>query len=366
MNRGGQREARRLGERNERIGGGRMLAHGLLALASFAATAAAIGARLPAPSSQGLHKRVELFREHKDEVDVLFLGSSNAMCSLIPSVFEDELARLGHELRAYTLGVPGVINFEADYLLECVLDCEPARMRWLIMELSEWKLSSRNELVSDRAIRWHTPRRTCKLLAVEWRRQDATLREKLATTRAHARMALARLANAGQLQHGLAERLGVRAVEEDVAVEAIARERGYMALEDGANPGALRAHEQFLESPEKYLRGLQAWGRKLQRAQASSAHNVAHLAERLALCEGMPAELVHVIYPSDEPAPELQALARDGLVPELWAFNRPDLYPSLYEREKRFDGRHMNRRGAEEFSRICAQRFARHLAELAN
>ena len=45
----------------------------------------------------------------------------------------------------------------------------------------------------------------------------------------------------------------------------------------------------------------------------------------------------------------------------VFAFNNPEIFPTLYQVESRWDFAHLNDKGAREFTRFMAEQFAQYL-----
>jgi len=341
---------------------GRALLLGLVWLAAFLGTARLVRGALPWPESNGLRAKWEYFVEHEDEYDLVFVGSSHVLCSIVPLELERELAARGHELRAFNFGVPGMLSFESDHVLRCILEREPARLRWIVVELSEWKPDPRMALDTQRAVFLHGPERTAAILESQWL-VALGWREQLSRTLAHLRLMARHLGNAGELSKWLGTRVGVLAPEAGMEREEIARTQGYQALEDANDPGARKGRQRFLNTLPAYRRQIGSMEAERAAVRELEPHLLPPLRRRMALFEGRDLELIHVVYATEDASPQLDLLAREGLVPRLWAFNRPDRYPRLYREEVRYDDRHLLREGALEFTRLFADRFARFLEE---
>ena len=70
-------------------------------------------------------------------------------------------------------------------------------------------------------------------------------------------------------------------------------------------------------------------------------------------------EPIFVIPPTVRPEENLVGALPEGLT--IFHFNRPAEYPQLFLPENRVESRHLNERGASEFTRLVAERFADHV-----
>ena len=77
--------------------------------------------------------------------------------------------------------------------------------------------------------------------------------------------------------------------------------------------------------------------------------------------EAMGAEPVFILSPAMKPRCEVHQAYREGLLPNLIAIDDARTHPRLYKVENRFDAEHLNRTGAEIYTRLLADRFAEYL-----
>ena len=110
----------------------------LLCGVGFFGVSAAIRPLMPTPNEYGFDEKFEYFAEHKDEFDVLAIGSSRVWRGFIPEDFDAEMELRGESLRSYNLGVGGMRVWEMDYLLRQVLALKPAKLRYVFIEGGDW------------------------------------------------------------------------------------------------------------------------------------------------------------------------------------------------------------------------------------
>ena len=323
---------------------------------AFLFVAAIVRANLRPPAASGLRNKFEYFAEHKDEYDVVFVGSSHVLCSVIPEVFEQELSQRGVEVRAFNFGVPGMLSFETDEYVRRILELEPARLKWLVCELSTWRLDKRYLIVTDRTVAWRTPERTMAVLEVEWLR-DLPLSTRLSDTIGHLELLGRYVGNVGELQKRLAADLGVRDVDPGMSREEVDDGQGYQALEVSGDEGAAKARAEFLLSIPAYRKRVDNLLARRAAVDGVSPLQRPPLARRLALFDEHGVDVVHVVFATDKPEAQPLLMARENEL-RLWSFCDPDRYAELYEVENRFDARHLARSGAEAFTRLLAERFA--------
>ncbi|MEM7311228.1 MAG: hypothetical protein AAF682_31460 [Planctomycetota bacterium] len=329
---------------------------------SFLASAAGLRALLGFPEASGLKRKLAHYEADPEGFEVVFVGSSNVLCSVLPDVFREELKLRGHDVRAYNLGVPGMLSFETDHLVRHVLETRPERLRWMFVELTEWRPDPRMSDPTERTVFWHTPERTAAMLETARSYEGLGGRELFDFARDHLELCLWRLGNVGRVQQRLMLLLGAREPDRWTGLMTPAVEGGYLALEEIGHEGAEKGRERFLADMGRYQNQVAELRRQEVPAGPPAAHLVPPAERQLAFFEGTGVEPIHVLFATSHPTPTLLQLgAEEGPLPELWAFNDPRAHPELYKPRSRYDSRHLNRPGAERLTRLLAQRFADHL-----
>ena len=332
--------------------------------ASFLAVSGLLRSFQEWPTSSGLRAKVQHYEADPEGFDVVFVGSSNAMCSILPPLFEAEMAARGHALRAYNLGLPGMLSFETDHMARRVLAGRGERLRTVFLELTEWRPDPRLADSSERSVYWHTPERAAVLLRTALASESLEPAQALGFARDHLELTLWRLANLGSLQRPALRRLGL--IEPDAWELAVqpSVEGGFLALEELDNEGARQGRQRFLARLPRYQAQVQALRRQWAASGANEppAHSLPGARAQAALFEGTGVEPIHLLFATAAMAEGLEALGgEDGPLEELWAFNDPRRFPELFQLDARYDSRHLNRAGAEALTRLLAERYARHL-----
>lgn len=334
-----------------------------VALASCWSVCGVVRAALPWPAASGLQAKRAWWAAHKDEVDVLLLGSSRVARGYVPAVIEEELAAAHRPLTVFNFGVIGMASYEADHVLDWVLSTRPARLRWIVLEPESWRPDrpGKVEKLSPRDVHWRTARLTSKslravfLAGAPWDVTLASCLEQLA------RFGM-RATNLGRLRWWLEQSLAPDDDEGTPSLEEVARHRGWQ-------PYAAQHSEQFLRMIAIHERrgAASAYGRMVESVRAMTSpdsvlltFDVASVDEQVRAVRRAGAEPIHAIGPSVREKPWIRALARGGHIPWLLDYQDPDAFPELYDMAYRYDTDHLNVPGAREFSR----RFGRDLAAL--
>src|SRR5262245_19965519 len=86
-----------------------------IAVVSFGIVAIGLRQLVPWPEEYGLRAKYDWYRDHKDEFDGVFIGSSRVFRGFDPLVVDGELATRGVPARTFNLGVGGMVTFEMDF-----------------------------------------------------------------------------------------------------------------------------------------------------------------------------------------------------------------------------------------------------------
>ncbi len=301
--------------------------------------------------------KVIYFDAHKDEFDLVFVGSSQVWRQVSPQAFDEELARAGLRSTSFNFGLPGMTFPETVHTALWILERRPARLRWLVLELRPVlpHMHPENDL-SRRQIQWHTP----AVLGLLARANLASERgpvEGLAALLVHLRHFLHREANVALGLPWLARALGRTDDVDPAAVRA-----------DGCEPIELEARtdrelqerrREFLaevgELPER-VREVRA-----EEHRAARPYELAALSWLVARLRARGVEPIFMISaPSWDAQGEFEDAARRGVLPTLLAYDDPVRFPEFYAAESLFDFGHLGTRGALLYTR----RLARDVAEV--
>jgi hypothetical protein len=328
-------------------------AHGLacaLALLAFAAGSTLVGTCLSPRAPEALGGTWEEFRARKDEVDVLFLGTSRVFRGIETRIVDEELARAGMELRSCKVAVAGARPLPQDHLLRRILAMEPARLKWILLEIGPLGMTlpdlqgfdEDREPVHARDIPWHTPRQTGMALAAV-RRAQLPLGRKLSLALRHLDLLGRNLTNLGALAERFTPSRRERALRrrapgapERAALDEFLRER--RAVHDAA---------RYRELPRKV-------SEQNRLPVALDEIDIDFYPEQVRAAAARGIELLHLTMPAAEGSPEAARLQELGILPSLLHFNDPERFPELFRHESRFNEGHLNLQGAERLSRLLA------------
>jgi hypothetical protein len=330
---------------------------------AFLAVAAFLRPWVPPPEADEMAARLAWFAEHKDEFDLVLIGSSNFRLGVDPRRFDETLAHLGHPVRSFNFGVEGMNAFEGRQLLDRVLAMEPKRLRWAVIELvqlrpSEW--IGRNPW-TDRVVGWHDLQRSAEVVE-SLRRAKLSASDRIHWLQMHLRHTAWRLSNIGQGPRMASALLGLDAAAMAEAFEKISKNLGFRPLgifRSDQSPRARRELER--EWAEKMARF-----EETRRATASTSRfDPAPIQRQVAALEKRGIEPIYVIAPIGRGTPLVEQLIAEGKLPEPLIYNRPEEFPELYDVDHRHDVTHLNARGARIWSPILAEDVARRMDEAA-
>ncbi|MEM7306302.1 MAG: hypothetical protein AAF682_06515 [Planctomycetota bacterium] len=334
--------------------------------ACFAATAVAVRAWIPMPPHYDLQDKLRYFAEHKDEFDLVFVGSSATFRNFVPEVVDEGLAAEGLEVRSFNFGVVGFRSFETDYMVRWILAQEPARLKWIVLEPPPFDppfdytglQASKTEL----AVHSHTLEETELILRSVWL-ADLEPRVKYDESIRHLKLLGMNLGNIGRGPAALQAHL-----DRDpdwVAPPWLADGRGFQAVED--RPG-------FKEpAPDKDpLRDRAAYRDRAVAMEAANRagaslerYNFTALRRQIGAIRGAGVEPIYCLSPMVFAMPEALALDELGELPNFLPFHLPKTYANLFRPELRIDLTHYRREGASQFSRFLAPRLAEILKRTA-
>jgi hypothetical protein len=326
------------------------------ALATFFAAAALVRATVPFPAEDAIDLRLEHLLAPGARYDVVFFGSSVVRRGVVPEVLDAELARRGVPLRTFNMAATGSQPFETDHLVQIVLEGMERTPRLVVVEALSPRFESLIPPVNaygDKLVYWHTLANTARVLRARARARVAGDPGGSATR--HLKHALFRLASVGQADRIGARWLGVgdgRAA----ARQAIARRRGFAPLAPA--PGE---PERFVP-PAGWAHAVAGLDARNGGAPVERTIDPEWLAGQIARIRAAGARVVYLVGPSLRANVEVHWLAREGVLPDLLAFDSGSRHPELFAASARRDAIHLNEAGARLWSRALAARLAAWLA----
>jgi len=334
----------------------------LLAAASFLLVAKGTERLIPMPNFLGHWSKWEFYRQHKNDFDALWIGTSHVMRDVDNPAIQARLAERGIELSMFNLGLPGMGTYEQDYMLRRVLALRSERLKYVFIESGPIAMGvhprhifrSPDDNDTHRSVMWHTPQETAMVLRQVWLLPVSPLK-KVEHVFEHLRILARNLSNYGlgpEIKRGLR---GVR-VDHDWLVET----GGYRTWE------STHPREPVHSAP--LLPIAEALGEdgllELEAPDALATHsdlsglNVGFYAAQYEAATACGVRLVHLTLPGSMVSSERPLLHRLGVIRELWDFNRPEAYPELFRVAHRWDEEHLNSAGVALLTDLLVQRIA--------
>jgi len=328
-------------------------------LAFFAATAALVRAAIPMPSHFDLDEKLRYFQQHKDEYDLLFVGSSATFRNYVPEVIDAGLAEQGLDVTSFNFGVVGFRSFETDFMVKWILEQEPKRLRWMVLEPPTFDPPFEYEAVqtdkTELAVHSHTPEETGLILRSVWL-SGAPQKKRWSETLRHLKLLGLNLGNIGRGPAALAQRLASGPTGDPPAW--LAQERGFQAVEERPGFKEPTPEEDPFRDRDAYREKLASFERTNRAPVSLDTYNFAALHRQIEAVRAAGVEPIYCLSPILFMAPEVLALGKQGELPHLMAFHLPKSYPDLFRVEQRVDPTHLRREGAVEFSRFLAPQLA--------
>jgi hypothetical protein len=330
---------------------GRILKNAVIFFAGLALACAVIRQILPFPEVAQVSAKRHHYAAHQDEYDLLFIGSSRVNQHFIPRQFGDRLAGLsGKTIRSFNFGVNGMWPPESFWMLRHLLSLKPGKLRWVFIEGMSINVSwSDRNNDSERMTYWHDWQHTC----MAWE----SVLELPFKTRAKRRMLsnhamhlvrgwtnqgrgadlITRTLKAGQKRKSAGKRLSAWIETDGYHADADSLLAGEARLNFEREVFALKANFESVPTPPAYFQALRNIVAELRTADI---------------------EPILVVTPGGDNRENYEHVP-DGL--PIFRFDDPRQYPALFEAENRRDRSHLNHAGAQIFTDLLAERFARHL-----
>lgn len=302
-----------------------------------------------------LDDKLHYFTANKDRYDLIFFGSSRVYRGIIPPLFDAEVAARGRAVRSFNFGIAGMQPHEANALIRRVLALEPARLRWVVVELDDWDPDVHPEnRFKRRGVFWHDLPETLSAMRSTLV-IDAPLAKRLDLLGMHALHLAVRSFGIGR---------GPDIARSAVPKRADAAEDLPDFPQQGYDPFPERSYRSH-PARRTFLAHLDAYAKDVTRLAAGNdsgasldGYNRSALTRQIAMIRQAGAEPIHLVPPIPDATPRLFELHRQGYVPWLLSFNDPIEDRDLLAIANRFDREHLAQEGAESFTRRLADRFS--------
>ncbi|WP_066382146.1 hypothetical protein [Anabaena sp. CA = ATCC 33047] len=315
----------------------------------------------------------QYFTEHKDDYDAVFFGASTTYQEVIPKIFDEAMTANGKNIKSFNFGIMAANVAELDFYLQKVLDLKPAKLKWIFLDclVNDFILIAPT---SARNVYWHTPLQTIENFQVILS-SNYSLKEKISGIYANSTSFIYRWLGIGYFynfwQHHQEENLP-EGLQKIASTDKMLQEEGYYAMD-------------WMENSEKWQKTFQTkyldgYLKRLEQAKLGDYEqnntltpdsygikiikNIVDRIENFEKISNNQVEAIFFIPPILEADVDHAAIMKAydlGYIPTLLAFNNPNTFPNFYNLDNRSDGRHLNHKGAQEFTLTLAEKFAQHL-----
>ncbi|MBA3963736.1 MAG: hypothetical protein H0X40_17800 [Chthoniobacterales bacterium] len=79
--------------------------------------------------------KLQWFEQHKDEFDIVFVGSSRIYHGVSPKLFDQITAQSGHHWRSFNLGKDGMVQGECLAVVRQIVALHPQKLRYVFFEI---------------------------------------------------------------------------------------------------------------------------------------------------------------------------------------------------------------------------------------
>ena len=317
----------------------------------------AIAAWHPPADVPQVREKLAWFSAHADDYDTLFFGTSRIYREVMPAVFDQATAEAGEPAHAFNFGIDGMFPPEDGYVFDVLRARHPTRLRWVFVELSMFTTGFVDrDPDSIRAAYWHDWKRT-KLISraalshrgklVRWRKMifgNADDRQHLAEALTHLRLFCVHALNSGAGEV-LRERLTPPPTPARLQVVLGQAFDGFVGMpREKMDDAQLAEYQRRIEPRREHA----ALPRELSPDAQSNLDDI------LAGIRALGAQPILIESP---------VLADQRLVPRgssdvpLLDFTDVRAWPDLFDPAHRSDYGHLNKVGAEIYSRALARRF---------
>lgn len=309
---------------------------------AFAGAVLVLAAALPMAEMTNITSKHRYLAAHREEIDVLFIGSSQFFHQIIPREFDAAVtAATGRKVRSFNFGISGMWPPESFQVLRGILALRPPHLRWVFVELMDIDLRDVKAAgITRRLVSWHDELHT---RMVNERIEEAVPEaERDSLQRSHIVLRIRRALNLGRCSDYL---IGKMTKNNFGREKSWGKEMGYSAgdADDVAEGARL----------ETYSTALAAW-KSAGPAPAMPPALARGVRELAAAIREAGATPIFVSSPSVDLRHRFTGLDAGA---ELWLFNEPEKYPELFDAEVRVDVVHLTPVGAGRFTKVLGERF---------
>lgn len=336
---------------------------GIAALA-FVLVCAGLNTLLPFPEIEVVSPNLRFFKEHRDEFNTVFIGSSHIHHQISPAIFDRTMREAGRPTRTFNFGINGMSPPESGYVLERLLSTKPRHLKWVFIELAELETKRFPKAErTRRSLYWH-----------DWKRTSLVLRKILDDGRQGGGLSLPK--KFGEI---LAPGQGESEMWHLFFFHGTLFAKNFTNIGRKIDLARWRSQLGKKQAPARDLghdgNGYVPLIKKMPAAEATVYETTLKRAVAQAESRFMSASTEEAYRQWGEEVRKLGAtpiflvtptLAQiklgfrpeSGIAGTVMLFNDAKAYPQLYGKEMRFDADHLNGAAVEEFTKLVAQNFS--------
>jgi len=339
----------------------RRLRDAVLVLFGLAVGVALIGGKTPGPYLDHVTPKLTHLKQNPEAYDVLFVGSSRVFRHLSPKLFDRRMRTQGHRFNSFNVGIPAAKSVEVWHLLRRLEADTTVRPRYVFIEPDGLTVGIKpNNDTTPREVYWHGFPETVLAIRSLGRHE---LPDRVEMSISHLKALFFNGLGVSRLRSTLSE-LDREGPRRPVNPLGAGPDRdGWVPFEGRQDASGAQRRNDFLEHLPRYRRSLRQQATLLEDRACMTAYHVEMLERLEEAVRALGAEPVFILSPATRPRCEVHQAFREGLLPNLLAIDDAKNHPRLYKIENRFDAEHLNREGAEIYTRLLADRFAEVLDE---
>jgi hypothetical protein len=342
--------------------------YSLIFILALISTAGLINTVLPSsvsPQNLGdISLKFQYFSEHKDDYDVIFLGPSTTYQGVIPKVFDETMAANGKSVKSFNFGIMAANVAEMDFYLQKILALKPANLKWIFLDcLVDFFMEYAPTAAKN--VYWHTPIKTIENFQLI-SESTSTFKEKISGFYANSVSFLYRWLGIGYFSNFWQQKSEV--LPQGISGDKLIQEAGYYAMDwlENSEKGKQIFLSKRLESYQQQLNqsksGVFVRGKDTYPLNSYAIKIIKNIDSRIDSQNKMQAIFfIPPVLNTDFDNSAITKAYNNGYISNLFAFNKPNTFTTLYEVDRRSDGRHLNHQGAQEFTRIFAAEFSQYL-----
>lgn len=303
------------------------------------------------------------FAEHKQEYNVIFLGSSRTYRQIIPSLFDQSMGEKGYKIKSFNFGIPSLYLPEAHFYLQRILELKPNNVKWIFVEYIDRITVVPEHKHTEREKYWHTPKQTFLLSQAVWN-SSSNLLNKLEIIYRHLSVSVHRMFRTGK---------GVKLIDVIIHGNRLSQKTniersllgdlydGYFPLDDEKSDNMKQRRVKFLDNLDQYniaVESLSLERKNYQPSKIKPSYFPLWIAQKIEFFQANP---IFIVPPSRSFRKDLIDMKQNEYISTLFDFNDPINYPDLYKTDYRFDKGHLNEKGAKIYTELIANKFETYL-----